>query len=325
LWVSVAGLLVAGVWGVYSNGQKLGALVAPEKKPAEASSAGAEVESRNVAGAVEETGKRGDEEADEPGVVETGERADYWRKRLPAGTAVIERAPFVYAGDLTAEELAAWHERTVRPAAAALGTMYFETKPSRAISILLYGGPESYQKAVRTYFGRAPVTKFGFYLGDERTLVMDISTGGGTLVHELTHALAKFDFPEQPDWFNEGLASLYEQSEFGRDGRSIRGLVNWRLPALQAALGEGRLQPLAQLLRRDDFRGRETALNYAQARYLCLYLQEQGRLEAFYREFRRTQAGDPRGEAALVAMFPGKTLEEVDREFRRWAGGLFPP
>src|SRR5437764_1129850 len=84
---------------------------------------------------------------------------------------------------------------------------------------------------------------------------------------QLTHALIAPDMPDVPSWFNEGLASLYEQSRFTPDG-GIRGLKNWRLPALQRAIREKKLRPLAELMADDDFYNDERAgLNYAQARY----------------------------------------------------------
>jgi len=46
-------------------------------------------------------------------------------------------------------------------------------------------------------------------------------------VHEIVHPFMAANFPDCPAWFNEGLASLYEQSS-ERDGKII-GLTNWRL------------------------------------------------------------------------------------------------
>ena len=51
---------------------------------------------------------------------------------------------------------------------------------------------------------------------------MNIGTGGGTLVHELTHSLIAFDFPHVPDWFNEGLASLPSDAGSGPMDRGSR-------------------------------------------------------------------------------------------------------
>ena len=74
--------------------------------------------------------------------------------------------------------------------------------------------------------------------------MLNLGTGTGTLLHELTHALADFDVPDMPDWLNEGLASLHEQCRFRNDeqGPWIEGLVNWRLDALQAVVRQSRLR-----------------------------------------------------------------------------------
>ncbi len=61
---------------------------------------------------------------------------------------------------------------------------------------------------------------------------MDISTGGGTLVHEIVHPFIEANFPNCPPWLNEGLGSLYEQS--GEVQGRIHGFTNWRLHGLQA-------------------------------------------------------------------------------------------
>ena len=63
---------------------------------------------------------------------------------------------------------------------------------------------------------------------------MNIATGGGTLVHELVHPYVEADFPGAPPWLNEGLGSLFEQSD-ERDGYIV-GLTNWRLPAPRTTL-----------------------------------------------------------------------------------------
>jgi hypothetical protein len=136
-----------------------------------------------------------------------------------------------------------------------------------------------------------------------------------------------FDFPDVPAWFNEGLASLHEQCRFRADaagikGPFIEGLVNWRLPALQKAIAEVRLRPLEELIGGDDFRGRLEGLNYAQARYFCLYLQEQGLLRKFYQTFRDNRRTDRLGLKSAKAMFPDQSWDGLNLAFRRWAAGL---
>jgi hypothetical protein len=233
---------------------------------------------------------------------------------------VVVRSPFVIAGDMSTDELDRWHRDTIAPAAEAMDNLYFDVPPSEPITVLLFTGEESYNRYARQLFGDEGVSVYGYYKPERRTLVMNIGTGGGTLVHELAHALMAFDFPEVPDWFNEGLASLYEQCEFGERGgkRTIHGLVNWRLPALQRAVREERLRSLGDLMQSDDFRGRGVGLNYAQARYFCMYLQEQGSLADFFRVFKRGHKNDPQGIASARAVVGDSNWKTIDRDFQEW-------
>ena len=120
-----------------------------------------------------------------------------------------------------------------------------------------------------------------------------------------------------PEWFNEGLGSLFEQCTLA-DG-DIRGLENWRLPALQRAIRAKKLRPLRELIEDDDFYGdRHVGLNYAQARYLLMYLQEQGKLAEYYRKLRADQAEDKTGLATLKAVIRPQGLEEFEKAWRGW-------
>jgi hypothetical protein len=247
-------------------------------------------------------------------------------EQLGAGCAVIAAPPFVLGGDLSAEELDAWQRRTIAPAATAMGERYFTRRPNEPITVLLFASQESYERhAYRLYRDRG-VSIYGYYKPRERALVMNIATGGGTLVHELTHALIAFDCPRVPDWFNEGLASLHEQCRFAEDERGpwIEGLVNWRLPHLQKELAADRLPALADFIRGDDFRGEREGVNYAVARYLCLMLQRRGQLEAFYAALRDRIDDDPHGAEALRAAFPGRSWPEIDAEFREFVRTMTP-
>jgi len=60
--------------------------------------------------------------------------------------------------------------------------------------------------------GEHPTTPYGYYSRNKKALVMNIGTGGGTLLHEMVHAMAEADFEDIPSWLNEGLGSLYEAS-----------------------------------------------------------------------------------------------------------------
>jgi hypothetical protein len=99
-------------------------------------------------------------------------------------------------------------------------------------------------------------------------------------------------------------------------------LVNWRLTGLQQALADNSLRPLKDLISANDFRGERQAVNYAQARYFCLYLQEKGLLAQFFRTVREGHSRDPLGEFAVSSTFPDHSWDQLDEDFRRWVARL---
>ncbi len=187
---------------------------------------------------------------------------------------------------------------------------------------MLLANHKTYVHWATRLFNDTDLPHFGYYRPGDRTLVMDISTGTGTLVHELTHALITYDFPKAPTWFDEGLASLHEQCVVGED--RITGKTNWRLEGLQEAVRSGRLRPLRDLVTKRDFRGRLLGLNYAHARYFVMYMQERKVLRAFYAHFRGQTGGGGADVKAIEHVF-GRPLAEVDKSFVAWVRTLRYP
>lgn len=243
------------------------------------------------------------------------DRAKELQAKLDDDCALIVRSPFIVAGDMTKKELESWYRRTIQPAAEAMSRSYFRVGPDEPITILLFSEERTYDQYALRLFDDEGVSVYGYYKPGIRTLVMNIGTGGGTLVHELTHALVDFDFPRIPTWFNEGLASLHEQCRFREDGSGIEGLVNWRLKGLKQAIEEERLAPLAELIEGSDFRGEDVSLNYAQARYLCLYLQKKDLLVEFYSRFRGNFPHDPNGLTTLRELFSDDEWKNLDADY----------
>jgi hypothetical protein len=147
---------------------------------------------------------------------------------------------------------------------------------------------------------------------------MNIATGGGTLVHEIVHPFVAANFPACPSWFNEGLGSLYEQAD-ERDGRIV-GLTNWRLAGLQAAIRKGNVPSFERLTgtKTAEFYGEGSGVHYAQARYLLYWLQEQGLLRTYYREFRKHSGRDPSGYATLRKVLGRDDMDVFQREWEAW-------
>jgi hypothetical protein len=253
-------------------------------------------------------------------------RAAELEATAPPGFAVRVVRPFVVVSDEAEEIVDRRVGRVIEPAIAWLERAYFRAEPPEAIAIWICGGAASYQRAARSLTGHAPSTPFGFYSEERAAIVLDASTGDGTLVHELVHPFVRADFPECPTWLDEGMGSLYEACVLEPGG--LRGVVNWRLEALQEAAADGSVPSISQLVRLspEAFYGDESPLYYAAARYLCLLLQERGALPELYRRLRDTAATstDPAADAekALVELLGASTVAEADAVFRAWVAGL---
>jgi hypothetical protein len=250
-----------------------------------------------------------------------------WRGRLAPNFHLIERPPFVLAGDVPVSALEHCFEATIAPAAAAMARDYFAAVPDRPITVLMLQDEASYRRAAKEFFGQEHVSIYGYYKPSQRTVVINLAAGAGTIVHELTHALIDFDFDDVPIWFNEGLASFHEQCNLVMTevGPVIEPLPNWRLPILKEAIVDGELPTIRELLLTTDVHGRDEAIKYAHARYFCLFLHERGVLQDFYRAFRDSLAGnqneneDKTGTSILAQFFPDTDLNTLDSQFRRWA------
>ncbi len=245
---------------------------------------------------------------------------DWLRRQLGDECHVIVRTPFVIGGDLSEAELDRRHRRTIAPAARAMITCYFRTGPDEPITVLLFGGESAYRAYAKRLFGKRRPSSHGYYRPHLRTVIVNLAAGEKALLHELTHALMAFDFPDAPDWFNEGLAALHEQCRIDRG--KIEGLAGRRLGVLQAAAGQDRLRTLDSLVGSDDFHSDCEELNYAHARYFCLYMQERGVLARFYRLLRAGHKSDPTGRKAVGRVFSDRSQAELDADFRRWVTGL---
>src|SRR5687768_3216843 len=127
---------------------------------------------------------------------------------------------------------------------------FFRQNPDRVLEVWLFKDEASYEKNTALLFGDRPDTPYGYYSARHNALIMNIATGGGTLVHEMVHPFMEANVPDCPAWLNEGLGSLFEQSA-EREGHIV-GLLNWRLPGLQKALRNGGVPTFRELTAMDD-------------------------------------------------------------------------
>ncbi len=248
------------------------------------------------------------------------------KKKLPTDDFhIVLQRPFVVVGDESAEVVRQRATNTVKWAVDRIKRDYFSKDPDQIIDIWLFKDKVSYETHTEQLFGSKPHTPFGYYSSQHRALVMNISTGGGTLVHEIVHPFMAANFPGCPSWFNEGLASLYEQC---RDVNGhIWGSTNWRLRGLQGAIGDGNVPSFKTLCSTTtrEFYHEDPGTNYAQARYLCYYLQEHGLLVKYFHEFRRAANDDPTGYETLVRVLGEEDMDAFQEKWQQYVMKLrFP-
>jgi hypothetical protein len=244
------------------------------------------------------------------------------RPKLSRDMSVVVEPPFVVVGNGGAAAVTASAERTVRWAVRLLSQDFFAKPPARILNVWLLRDEETYEKTARTVTGEDPGTPYGFYTRAKGALIMNIATGGGTLVHEIVHPYMEANFPECPAWFNEGLGSLFEQSA-EREGHIV-GLTNWRLSGLKRAIRAGGVPALETLAKttNSEFYADETGVHYAAARYLLYFLQERGSLRDYYRAFVAAKATDPSGYATLQKTLGERDMNAFQRRWEKWVLGL---
>lgn len=244
------------------------------------------------------------------------------KKKLPPGFSVVIEPPFVVVGDGGHEAVRGKAEGVVRWAVTHLEADFFRQSPKRILDVWLFQNKYSYETHTEALFGEPPSTPYGYYSRDDSALVMNIATGGGTLVHEIVHPYVEANFPDCPSWFNEGLGSLFEQSA-ERDGHIV-GLTNWRLPGLQRAIREKRVPRLRTLLSTstNEFYDDDSGLHYAMARYLLYYLQEHALLVRYYKEFFASKTRDPSGYATLVRVLGNPDMNQFQSSWEKYVLGL---
>ncbi|HEY5535661.1 MAG TPA: hypothetical protein VIL99_12110 [Ignavibacteria bacterium] len=225
---------------------------------------------------------------------------------------------FVIASNLTENETRKIIDNTIASAEECFYNDYFEIKPDEVIKIFLFKDDKTYKFWAKTlYNDYDDLSPYGYYKSSKKAMLMNINTGSGTLVHEMTHAFVRYDFPDIPSWFNEGLGSLYERCSL--NNKKIIGYVNWRLPRLQKDINDKSYKSIDYLVNTGDeeFYGENSGFNYAQARYLCMYLQEKELLKKFYKTFRSRYSEDITGKKFLEEIL-NKNISDIDFEFKSW-------
>lgn len=242
-------------------------------------------------------------------------RVEARKGSLGRGWTVLAIPPFVVIGDGMPADVRRDSEEVVAVAVKKLKALYFERDPAAIVDLYMMRDTSSYDREAGTFLG-PPSTPYGFYSPCLSAIYVNMENGNGTLVHEMVHAFMGSNFPACPPWLNEGLGSLYEQTDL--ESPEIQGRLNWRLPELKEAILKKETLPLDELMALDEgdlYDKKRTWLYYAMARYLCYYLQEKGSLSDYYHALVRDQARDPTGVETLKVILKQPDLKVIQREW----------
>lgn len=160
----------------------------------------------------------------------------------------------------------------------------------------------------------------GVYDHDRKELVaMDL---GPTLRHEFLHVLHWRHMARtgviQPLWVQEGLCSLVEAVE--RDGEGgLRVVSSWRMNTVKRLQSTGLLPSWQGFFARDadEFTRSKPLANYAVAYAIMRWLEEQGKLGAWYAAYVQGAREDPSGARAMESV-TGVDLATAERRWREW-------
>jgi hypothetical protein len=234
----------------------------------------------------------------------------------PKGMTYVDTGAFVVIGDEAQDVVRKRAKEQVQWTTDLLRKDFFDEDPDGFTDVWIFKDKHSYETHAKALFGETPETPYGFYLPSKRAMVMNIKPGYGTLVHELVHPYVAKNCPTCPAWLNEGLASLFERPR-ERDGHLV-GLPNWRLPSLKTALKADTVPPFEKLMATTDeqFYDDDQGTNYAQARYLCYWLQERGLLVKLVRGMQTRGEDDPSGYRVLKTLV-GPDMAKFEKQWAK--------
>lgn len=119
---------------------------------------------------------------------------------------------------------------TLRICRKALQANYFNSPLKSPVTVFAFRDQQSYRYNLQRIWQEKPISPYGHFNYVRKHIVFNLSTGLGTMIHELTHSLMDPDMPRAPIWIAEGMATLFEECVI--DGKNISGAINWRLPEL---------------------------------------------------------------------------------------------
>lgn len=220
-------------------------------------------------------------------------------------------------------------QKTIR----SFTTQYKMPIPKYLITMYLLPSRSELQEFSQEIHGiKMPKASIGYSFQNDLSMVGVVpSVAVGTLIHELFHLQVHSEFGDVPPWLDEGIAALYEESEFRGD--TILGKPNWRGRILKEAW---EIRPSIEALVKMDWSAFDNlnntqeiqqATNHAMARYFMLYLQDKKKLTVVYDAFRNRMPANVKTNPAVDAVLLLESvlqqpISEVDKDFTEWFKSL---
>ena len=231
----------------------------------------------------------------------------------PAVLAHLVRTEhFVVHNDL-APEARDFHVQLLEAFRAWFATRYFVPAPAAPLAVYLFSARADFVAFGERIGGPSSAGYFAELDNGTSVLVVDLSSGLGTMLHELVHAFVYQSFrPLPPRWFNEGLAAYHEKCLGCLDGSQLSAsfgyFSNWRFPRLAAEVAAGRIH-LSGL---SDPQQDPTSAAAA----LMLFLDRHGKFVPFVQAM-RTATTDHDGMQTLAAVW-GADLADLEQRWLQW-------
>ena len=217
----------------------------------------------------------------------------------------------IFATNVDRETLEMLKKELTRQTKAMWSGKLFDNKFERYITVVI-PKPESV---------RNMGSVGGYYRPDKAFLVA--RSIGYVLRHEFTHALHFADIAlrqqSHPIWVLEGLATLYESSNYDKNGDLVP-TSSMRLWTVKQHLKNKTLFPIKKFLKMDHraFMSPTTVgLAYAQSRYFMKFIYDQGKLKEWYDEYCANFKEDKTGELAIKKVFK-MSLKEFEQKWHAY-------
>ncbi|MGA3066705.1 MAG: YfhO family protein [Tepidisphaeraceae bacterium] len=235
---------------------------------------------------------------------------------LPPGFCAVPEYPFIVAGNDNLATVRNYARHEVSWAAVLLKNEYFRGDPSAIKEVWLFNDDASYRQYGNSIFTSHPENPFCYYSPRESALVISVQTGAGAVASDLMMTYLYDNFPQCPYWFNCGITGLYWMPS-ERNGH-IYGYPNWRLSQLQEGIRSDHVLSIQDLITGDPKIAFENDYAYAEARYLCYYMQEKGLLGRFFTELQANIATDPTGFNTFQDVLGESDLYSFQSRWSQW-------